>query len=179
MRRRRSCPRTRTWKAIHAGSARNWACSSPNRIAATLPSSSSATANIRPTKSSPSLRHTFNQQFPAFHWEFPGILGDVIGDLQLTPDPVEIKLFSPDLNWLMQVAPRVEEEIKKIPGIVDTFDGLTETGPSINFRVRPADAARFGLRVEDIAVRGKYGTAWPDCVLCPGRRPRRQHSRSG
>jgi multidrug efflux pump subunit AcrB len=69
----------------------------------------------------------------------------------MTPDPVEIKLFSPDLKWLEQTAPRVEEEIKKIPGVVDTFDGLTETGPSINLRVRPADAARFGLSVQDIA----------------------------
>ena len=97
------------------------------------------------------LRHTYNEQFPAFRWDFPGILTDVIGDLQMTPDPVEIKLFSPDLKWLKQAAPRVEEEIKKIPGIVDTFDGLTETGPSINFHVRPADAARFGLSVQDIA----------------------------
>ena len=97
------------------------------------------------------LRHTYNEQFPAFRWEFPGILTDVIGDLQLTPDPVEIKLFSPDLKWLEQTAPRVEAEIKKIPGVVDTFDGLTETGPSINFRVRPADAARFGFSVQDIA----------------------------
>jgi CzcA family heavy metal efflux pump len=98
------------------------------------------------------LRHTYNEQFPAFRWEFPGILTDVIGDLQMTPDPVELKLFSPDLKWLKQAAPRVEAEIKKIPGIVDTFDGLTETGPSINFRVRPADAARFGLSVQDIAT---------------------------
>jgi multidrug efflux pump subunit AcrB len=98
-----------------------------------------------------SLRHTFNEQFPAFRWDFPGILTDVIGDLELTPDPIEIKLFSPDLPWLKQAAPRVEEEIKKIPGVVDTFNGLTETGPSINFRVRPVDAARFGLSVQDIA----------------------------
>src|SRR5581483_8056349 len=84
-------------------------------------------------------------------WEFPGILTDVIGDLQLTPDPIEIKLFSPDLKWLQQTAPRVEEEIKKIPGVVDTFDGLTETGPSFNLRVRSADAARFGLTAQDIA----------------------------
>ena len=97
------------------------------------------------------LRLTYNEQFPAFRWDFPGILTDVIGDLQLTPNPVEIKIFSPDLNWLKQAAPRVEEEIKKIPGVVDTFDGLTETGPSINLRVRPADAARFGLSVQDIA----------------------------
>jgi multidrug efflux pump subunit AcrB len=97
------------------------------------------------------LRHAYNEQFPAFRWDFPGILTDVVGDLQMTPDPIEIKLFSPDLKWLKQAAPRVEEEIKKIPGVVDTFDGLTETGPSINFRVRPADAARFGLSVQDIA----------------------------
>ena len=98
------------------------------------------------------LRHTFNRQFPALRWEFPGILTDVIGDLQMTPNPVEIKIFSPDLQWLKQAAPRVEAEIKKIPGVVDTFDGLTATGPSINFRVRPADAARFGLSVQDIAA---------------------------
>lgn len=103
------------------------------------------------------LRHAYNEQFPAFRWDFPGILTDVVGDLQMTPDPIEIKLFSPDLKWLKQTAPRVEAEIKKIPGIVDTFDGLTETGPSINLRVRPADAARFGLSVQDIA--GAVNTA--------------------
>jgi CzcA family heavy metal efflux pump len=98
------------------------------------------------------LRHTYNEQFPAFRWEFPGILTDVIGDLQMTPNPIEIKLFSTDLKWLQQAAPRVEEQIKTIPGVVDTFDGLKETGPSINFRVRPADAVRFGLSVQDIAA---------------------------
>jgi multidrug efflux pump subunit AcrB len=97
------------------------------------------------------MRHEFAIRFPMMRWEFPGILTDVIGDLQLAPNPIEIKLFSPDLNWLKQTAPRVEEEIKKIPGIVDTLNGLTETGPSINFHVRPADAARFGFSAQDIA----------------------------
>jgi CzcA family heavy metal efflux pump len=97
------------------------------------------------------FRHQFNERFPAFRWDFPGILSDVIGDLELAPDPVEIKLFSPNLPWLRQIAPRVEEEIKKIPGIVDPFNGLTETGPSLNFRVRSIDAARLGLSVQDIA----------------------------
>jgi multidrug efflux pump subunit AcrB len=97
------------------------------------------------------LRHAFAERFPMIRWEFPGILTDVIGDLQLTPDPIEIKLFSPDLSWLEQTAPHVQEEIKGIPGIVDSFNGLTETGPSINLHVRPADAERFGLTARDIA----------------------------
>jgi multidrug efflux pump subunit AcrB len=39
-----------------------------------------------------------------------------------------------------------------VPGVVDTFNGLTETGPSISVRVRPADAQRFGLTASDIAA---------------------------
>jgi CzcA family heavy metal efflux pump len=97
------------------------------------------------------LRSEFNQRFPDIRWDLHGILTDLIGDLQLTPDPVEIRLFSPDLQWLEQTAPRVEAQIKKIPGVVDTFDGLSETGPSINLRVRPAEAERFGLSAQDIA----------------------------
>jgi len=98
------------------------------------------------------LRHEFAGRFPMMRWEFPGILTDVIGDLQLTPDPIEIKLFSPDLKWLQQIAPHVKYEITNdVQGVVDVFDGLTETGPSINLRVRPADAEHFGLTAQDIA----------------------------
>ena len=97
------------------------------------------------------MRTDFDQRFPMMNWDFHGYLDDLIGDLQMAPDPIQIKLFSPDMAWLTEVAPRVEEQIQKIPGIVDTFDGLTETGPSIDLRVRPADAERFGLTAQDIA----------------------------
>lgn len=97
------------------------------------------------------LRHEFNEKIPAVRWEFPGVLSDLVGDLALTPDPIGIKIFSPDLSWLKAIAPHVEEVIKSVPGVVDTFDGLTETGPSVNVRVRPVDAARFGLSADDIA----------------------------
>jgi CzcA family heavy metal efflux pump len=103
------------------------------------------------------MRHDFNQRFPMVRWDFHGYLDDLIGDLQMAPDPIQINMFSPDMNWLEKTAPRVEDEIKKIPGVVDTFDGLTETGPSINLRVRPADAERFGLSAQDIA--GAVNTA--------------------
>lgn len=96
------------------------------------------------------FRQKFNQKFPMVRWDFPGILTDLIGDLQMEPDPIGIKLFSPDLEWLKKTAPRVENEIKSVSGVVDTFNGLTETGPSVNLHVRLADAERFGLTVSDI-----------------------------
>ena len=98
------------------------------------------------------FRQEFNAQIPALRWEFPGILTDLVGDLALTPEPVEVKLFSPDLDWLKQTAPRVMQEILTVRGVVDAFDGLVETGPSINLRVLPAAAARFGFSAEDVAI---------------------------
>ena len=97
------------------------------------------------------FRHRFESQIPAIRWDFHGILSDLVGDLSLTPDPIEIKLFSPDLARLRQLAPHVEEAIKSVPGVVDTFDGFTETGPSIRIRIKQAEAARLGVATSDLA----------------------------
>ncbi len=97
------------------------------------------------------LRRRFNAELPSVNWEFPGILGDLIGDLMWAPQPIEVKLFSTNQAWLEKKAPEVEARIKKIKGVVDTFNGLVYTGPTINLRVRSLDAQRFGLTADDIA----------------------------
>jgi CzcA family heavy metal efflux pump len=98
------------------------------------------------------LRKQLNAAVPGLHWEFAGILGDLIGDLTWSPRPIEIKLFSTDVDWLKQKAPQIEAELGKIQGVVDTFDGLETTGPSLSLRVRYSDAQRFGLSVNDVAL---------------------------
>jgi len=103
------------------------------------------------------LRHKLNAALPDIIWEFPGILGDLIGDLMYAPQPVEVKIFSTDTAYLKEKAPLVAEQLGKIPGVVDVFNGLVYTGPTISFRVRYVDAERFGLTAEDIA--GAVNTA--------------------
>jgi multidrug efflux pump subunit AcrB len=49
-------------------------------------------------------------------------------------------------------APEIEEQIKKVRGVVDTFDGIVVAGPSISLRVRRLDAQRFGLTADDVAA---------------------------
>ncbi|MCX6583522.1 MAG: efflux RND transporter permease subunit [Candidatus Aminicenantes bacterium] len=98
------------------------------------------------------LRQKFNTAIPDMTWEFPGILGDLIGDLMWAPSPIEVQLFSPDYEFLKRKAPGIEEEIKKIPGVVDTFNGLVATGPTISLHVRYTEALRFGLTADDIAA---------------------------
>ncbi|HXI92878.1 MAG TPA: efflux RND transporter permease subunit [Blastocatellia bacterium] len=83
--------------------------------------------------------------------ELPGILGDLIGDLTSEPQPVEIKLFSEDAKALHLKAAEIEDVIKKIPGIVDTFNGVTISGPGITFKIDPQRAAQLGVTATDVA----------------------------
>ena len=98
------------------------------------------------------LRAKFNAAVPALEWEFPGILGDLIGDLIWSPQPIEVKLFSTDIEFLKRKAPEVEAQLKKVNGVVDSKDGLIYAGPTLSLRVRTLDAQRFGLTADDVAV---------------------------
>ncbi|HPF46354.1 MAG TPA: efflux RND transporter permease subunit, partial [Emcibacteraceae bacterium] len=98
------------------------------------------------------LRHKLTAAQPGIEWEFPGILSDLVGDLTWSPEPIEIKLFSTDVNLLKEKAPEIEAKISNIDGVVDTFNGLVYAGPNISFKVRPLDAQRAGLTAADIAT---------------------------
>ncbi|PYP87397.1 MAG: AcrB/AcrD/AcrF family protein [Blastocatellia bacterium AA13] len=83
--------------------------------------------------------------------EFPGILGDLIGDLTSSPEPIEIKLFSEDTAALHQKAVEIHDLIEKLPGVVDSFEGVVVSGPAITFRIDPQRAAQLGVTASDIA----------------------------
>jgi CzcA family heavy metal efflux pump len=98
------------------------------------------------------LRQKFLVALPGIEWEFPGILSDLVGDLTWSPEPIEVKLFSTDTEFLKRKAPEVKAELEKIDGVVDTFDGLVYAGPSLSLHVRHRDAERLGLTAADIAA---------------------------
>ncbi len=98
------------------------------------------------------LRSRLNAELPGIEWEFPGILSDLIGDLMWAPQPIEIKLFSSDQAWLVREAPEIAARISEVDGVVDVFDGLVFTGPTISLRMKPVEAARFGLTTDSVAT---------------------------
>lgn len=97
------------------------------------------------------LREKIESSEPALEIEFVGILSDLIGDLTSSPAPVEIRLFSEDTAALDEMAGSVEESIQKVPGVVDTFNGVVVSGPAITFKIDPQLAARFGVSATDVA----------------------------
>lgn len=91
------------------------------------------------------LRGQINAAEPALHTEFPGVLGDLIGDLTWSPRPVEIKLFSTDTALLKEKAAEIAARIEALPGVVDVEDGLVVAGPTLKLGLDRDAAARSGL----------------------------------
>jgi multidrug efflux pump subunit AcrB len=99
-----------------------------------------------------SLREEIAQSVPTLDVEFVGIVPDVIGDLQGNPEPIEVKLFSEDAAALQSAADEVETAIKKVPGVVDTLNGIVISGPAVTFRIDPLRASQFGVTANDVAT---------------------------
>ncbi len=97
------------------------------------------------------LRQKLRAAAPDIEWEFPGILADLIGDLTWSPEPIEVKILSSDLEYLKRMAPKVAQTVESVHGVVNVKDGLVVAGPSLGIHVRPADAQRFGLDTESVA----------------------------
>lgn len=100
------------------------------------------------------VRAKVNEQYPQLDVEFIQLLQDMIGDLTSSPEPIEIKLFSPDPELLKQWAPRVADRIKKIKPVTDVKDGIENTisGPAIIMNVDPVVAARSGFSPQEIEL---------------------------
>src|SRR5712692_5697003 len=115
------------------------------------------------------IRSEIEQTEPATKVAFVQVLQDMIGDLTSQPEPIVIKLFSPDPKLLADSAPRVADAIGnveitkfdvskfrflKIKPVVDVLNGIENTisGPATTFQINPTVAARAGFTPEEVAV---------------------------
>src|SRR5438093_170195 len=100
------------------------------------------------------IRSEIEQTEPATKVEFVQVLQDMIGDLTSQPEPIVIRLFSPDPKLLAGAAPRVAEAIQKVHGVVDVLNGIENTisGPATTFQINPTVAARAGFTPEEVSV---------------------------
>jgi len=120
------------------------------------------------------IRAEINRTEPELDVEFPQVLQDMIGDLSNAPQPIQIKIYSPDENLLTQLGPRVGDAIKKIEGVVDVKNGIEDTisGPATSFQVNPVNAARFGFTPSEVAEDATAildGLPAPDPLIANGR----------
>ncbi len=64
--------------------------------------------------------------------------------------PIGIKIFGPDLNVIQSIGERIELVLGDVPGTRNVLAERVVGGYFLDFTVRRAEAARYGLNVEDV-----------------------------
>ena len=105
------------------------------------------------------VRAQVAKEEPEVDVEFTQVLQDMISDLTGAPQPIQIKLFSPDGDLLNLWAPRVADAIGKVQlrgkkPVVDILNGVDNatSGPALVYQVNPHTAARSGFTTEEVAL---------------------------
>ena len=96
------------------------------------------------------IRTQVERGVPGLKIELAQLMEDVIGDLTSVPQPIEIKLFSDNPEELQSAARKVVAAIDKVPGVVDTRDGIRPAGDALEIRVDRVKAALEGMNPDSI-----------------------------
>lgn len=103
------------------------------------------------------IRGQVEHQVPGLDIEFAQLMEDVIGDLTSVPQPIEVKLFSDNADELDATAHKVQALIDKVPGVVDTRDGINPAGDALEIHVDRVKAALEGMNPDSITqILGGY-----------------------
>ncbi len=102
------------------------------------------------------LRAQINQSIAGVDVEFIQILQDMLGDLEGSPEPVEVKIFGNSIDELTRIADELGPQIEKISGIVD-FKGPRRGNPELLINTDPALAAHVGMTVDQVSQQVRDG----------------------
>ena len=95
------------------------------------------------------IRKRIESSLPALRVDFGQVIGDMLGDLMASVQPIEVKVFGPDNQKLQEIAKEVASVVEETKGTADVFNGITIAGPEINFEPDPAKLAQYQLSPQD------------------------------
>jgi CzcA family heavy metal efflux pump len=91
------------------------------------------------------LRKQIEASQPALRVDFGQVIGDMLGDLMTSVQPVEIKIFGNDRQTLNQLSRQIGDIVSGTDGTADEFNGIVIAGPSVTIEPNYSRLAQFGL----------------------------------
>jgi len=101
------------------------------------------------------VRTRVERELTAMRVEFVQVLQDLLGDLTGAPEPVEIKLFHPEVRVAEAAARVVADSIEGVPGLEDLFNGVQGDLPEVKAQLDPVPVTRLGLTPAAVAAQAR------------------------
>ncbi|MEO6347877.1 MAG: efflux RND transporter permease subunit [Aquaticitalea sp.] len=98
------------------------------------------------------IRQKVEAAAPQLIVDFGQVIGDMLGDLMSSVQPIEIKIFGDDIQKLQDISRKVASEIETVDGTADVFDGITIAGPEISIQPNVPVLAQMGLSPSDFQL---------------------------
>ncbi|HZW71807.1 MAG TPA: efflux RND transporter permease subunit [Hanamia sp.] len=96
------------------------------------------------------LRQRIEASQPALTIDFGQVIGDMLGDLMTSVQPIEIKIFGDDTKKLQQFSEQTAEIISEVQGTADVFNGIVIAGPSVSIIPNNAALAQYGITPQSL-----------------------------
>lgn len=95
------------------------------------------------------IRARIESTLPQLQVDFGQVIGDMLGDLMTSVQPIEIKVFGDNRQQLQNLSKQIAAITKEVRGTADVFDGIVIAGPQVVVHPDVAKLARFGISPTD------------------------------
>jgi CzcA family heavy metal efflux pump len=94
---------------------------------------------------------------PALKIDFGQIIGDMLGDLMASVQPIEIKVYGDNINRLHDLSKQIAEITKTVDGAADVFNGIVISGPSVSIVPNNIALTQYGLTPQSLQTQMQLG----------------------
>lgn len=98
------------------------------------------------------IRQKVEAAVPQLSVDFGQVIGDMLGDLMSSAQPIEIKVFGDNAQKLEQLSKKIASEVEEVDGTADVNDGLIVAGPEVSIHPKNDALARMGLSPSDLQL---------------------------
>jgi len=96
------------------------------------------------------IRQRVEATQPALQIDFGQVIGDMLGDLMESVQPIEVKVFGTDRKKLENISRQISGIVENSEGTADVFDGLIIAGPYVHVIPDALQLAQFGMTPADL-----------------------------
>lgn len=91
------------------------------------------------------IRQKIEATQPALRIDFGQVIGDMLGDLMSSVQPIEVKIYGDNAKKLQELSKQVSDIVTNVKGTADVFDGIVIAGPSVTIEPDFTKLAQFGI----------------------------------
>jgi len=91
------------------------------------------------------IRRQVESTQPALRIDFGQVIGDMLGDLMTSVQPIEVKVYGDNQTKLRELSASIAEAVGSVDGTADVFDGVVIAGPSVSVVPDFPKLAQYGI----------------------------------